>query len=88
MKKFGLVLALLILVLPINAYPTDEWDNIDKTLLVTAESFLFIDYLQTNYIFNSPEYTETNLIIESLGERSVPIYFATWMIVTPIIAHY
>lgn len=84
MKKLLFIIFMTFLFLTCAHSPItagDKWDNTDKLLLISLITLNTIDCLQTNYIFDSSEYYETNSTINEgvkrIGEFFVPLYFIT-----------
>ena len=80
MKK----LILILMLFPVNTFAQDKWDNIDKGLFGAFIFLEIIDYGQTTYIFDNPNYYERNSIIrkadESFGQAGILLYFTSAII--------
>jgi len=73
-----------ILLLFMSIFPSfslaeekNSWDKEDKELFATFGTLMAVDMLQTRYIFEHDEYTETNPLIDNyFSDEKVYGYFA------------
>lgn len=58
-------------------------------LLITSESLLVVDMFQTQYILkHEKNHKELNPIVRGIGPNYAPVYFAFWMVATPLVGEY
>lgn len=84
-RNIMIVMLILVIVAPSfsNTNPASDaidiyqWDKTEKVLFGTLVGIMTIDMLQTRYALNHPDqYRETNPVINAIGPRWMPAYFA------------
>ena len=90
MKPILTILTILIILTLTSPALADDWDTVDKTLLGVLITSKVVNCLQTQYIFDTPEYIELNSVINDgvnrYGEGFIPAYFAVTTLVAGLIA--
>lgn len=92
--------ALILLLTPHLCFPKDTWTKTDTAMQIVASGLIVSDWSQTRYrsrSWDTPEYEDGTIYYHResnpiLGDTphtdNVDIYFASALVVTPIIAYY
>jgi len=79
MRKI-LIILLLPFIFASSGY-AQSWSKKDNTLFTLFATGIFIDCMQTNYIFTHNRFEERNSVIrsgvKSIGRTFIPLYFTT-----------
>ena len=86
MKTFAVIL--IVFLFSVTANAADKWTTADTAWQASAMALMAVDWGQTRYIAQHPEYYEVNPILgRHPSTKAVDLYFVGAMIVHPVISY-